>query len=293
MYQTVDGQGNITNHVVGSAPVDQEAAQNAATGALGSSASHPASDFVTVTTTVAGHALSSNVSLVKGDVGLGNVDNTADSAKPVSAAQQTALDAKATTASLTSHTSSTSNPHSVTKTQVGLGSVDNTSDVNKPVSTAQATADSAVQSAAATDATTKAAAAQAAAIAAAATDATTKANTAQANAIAASLAAPIVTNSSPTTGQTVSASTDKVDETLYMTPAGTLLALTVALPTAANSRVGQIVRGFISQIITGLTMSVAGTGTLIGSVPITSAVNSSFAYQCVSTSGNGTWIRLY
>lgn len=37
---------------------------------------------------------------------------------------------------LTSHTSSTSNPHSVTKTQVGLGNVDNTSDVNKPVSTA-------------------------------------------------------------------------------------------------------------------------------------------------------------
>lgn len=38
------------------------------------------------------------VSLVKGDVGLGNVDNTADTAKPVSTAQQTALDAKATKA---------------------------------------------------------------------------------------------------------------------------------------------------------------------------------------------------
>jgi hypothetical protein len=34
------------------------------------------------------------VALVKGDVGLGNVDNTADTAKPVSTAQQTALDAK-------------------------------------------------------------------------------------------------------------------------------------------------------------------------------------------------------
>ena len=32
---------------------------------------------------------------------------------------------------LTSHTSNTSNPHSVTKAQVGLGNVDNTSDVNK------------------------------------------------------------------------------------------------------------------------------------------------------------------
>jgi hypothetical protein len=35
--------------------------------------------------------------LVKGDVGLGNVDNTADTAKPVSTAQQTALDGKAST----------------------------------------------------------------------------------------------------------------------------------------------------------------------------------------------------
>lgn len=35
------------------------------------------------------------VSLVKGDVGLGNVDNTSDADKPVSTAQQTALDAKA------------------------------------------------------------------------------------------------------------------------------------------------------------------------------------------------------
>lgn len=34
------------------------------------------------------------LALVKGDVGLGNVDNTADTAKPVSTAQQTALDAK-------------------------------------------------------------------------------------------------------------------------------------------------------------------------------------------------------
>lgn len=40
-------------------------------------------------------ALKSALSLVKADVGLGNVDNTADAAKPVSTAQQTALDLKA------------------------------------------------------------------------------------------------------------------------------------------------------------------------------------------------------
>ncbi len=57
---------------------------------------------------------------------------------------------------IVNHLSNTSNPHNVTKAQVGLGNVDNTSDLNKPVSTAQAAADSAVASAAALDATTKA-----------------------------------------------------------------------------------------------------------------------------------------
>lgn len=46
-------------------------------------------------TTVNGHALSGNVTVTKGDIGLGNVDNTSDANKPVSTAQQTALDAKA------------------------------------------------------------------------------------------------------------------------------------------------------------------------------------------------------
>ena len=69
-------------------------------------------------------------------IGLGNVDNTADADKPISTATQTALDDKADDADLTSHTSDTSNPHSVTATQIGLGSVDNTADADKPVSTA-------------------------------------------------------------------------------------------------------------------------------------------------------------
>lgn len=52
---------------------------------------------VPTTRTVAGKALSSDVTLVKADVGLGNVDNTTDAAKPVSTAQQTALDLKVPT----------------------------------------------------------------------------------------------------------------------------------------------------------------------------------------------------
>ena len=44
-------------------------------------------------------ALKTALGLGKGDVGLGNVDNTSDTSKPISTAQQTALDAKAPLAS--------------------------------------------------------------------------------------------------------------------------------------------------------------------------------------------------
>jgi hypothetical protein len=74
--------------------------------------------------------------LNKTAVGLANVDNTADTAKPVSTAQQTALDLKAPLASPTF----TGTVAGVTKAHVGLGNVDNTADTAKPVSTAQQTA---------------------------------------------------------------------------------------------------------------------------------------------------------
>lgn len=52
------------------------------------------------TTQVNGHALSGNVNVTASDVGLGNVDDTADADKPVSTATQTALDLKADITSL-------------------------------------------------------------------------------------------------------------------------------------------------------------------------------------------------
>ena len=55
----------------------------------------------TGTQTLTNKTITSPAGLVKGDVGLGNVDNTADTAKPVSTAQQTALDLKAPLASPT------------------------------------------------------------------------------------------------------------------------------------------------------------------------------------------------
>ena len=82
--------------------------------------------------------------LDKSDVGLGNVDNTADTNKPVSIATQTALDAKAPSNSPTFTSSVRFNsPITVTglkSSDVGLGNVDNTADTAKPVSTAQQTA---------------------------------------------------------------------------------------------------------------------------------------------------------
>jgi hypothetical protein len=77
-----------------------------------------------------------SLALVKGDVGLGNVDNVADTGKPVSTAQQTALNLKANLASPTF----TGTVAGVTATHVGLGNCNNTSDASKPVSTATQTA---------------------------------------------------------------------------------------------------------------------------------------------------------
>ena len=74
--------------------------------------------------------------VTKSSLGLENVTNTSDANKPVSTAQQTALDLKANLASPTF----TGTVGGITKAMVGLGNVDNTADTAKPVSTAQQTA---------------------------------------------------------------------------------------------------------------------------------------------------------
>jgi hypothetical protein len=93
--------------------------------------------------------------VTKAHVGLGNVDNTTDAAKPVSTATQTALDAKLASAAAASTYETISNValkaplasptftgtvNGITKSMVGLGNVDNTADSAKPVSTATQTA---------------------------------------------------------------------------------------------------------------------------------------------------------
>ena len=76
--------------------------------------------------------------VTKAQVGLGSVDNTSDANKPVSTAQQSAINGVQML--LTNHENDVLNPHSVTKAQVGLGSVDNTADIDKPISAAQQSA---------------------------------------------------------------------------------------------------------------------------------------------------------
>lgn len=124
----------------------------------------PPGDAEAAVQSVAGRT--GDVTLTKSDVGLNNVNNTADSDKPVSEAQAIAISSKYSKPStgiplsdLTSgiqtslgkaDTALQSAPVSsvagrtgavtLTKTDVGLSNVDNTADTDKPVSTAQASA---------------------------------------------------------------------------------------------------------------------------------------------------------
>lgn len=99
----------------------------------------------------------------RANLGLGNVDNTADADKPISTATQAALDLKASAAMLAAHMAITVDTSmlatkaaltdlndyapinsptftgtvfGITKSMVGLGAVDNTSDESKPISSA-------------------------------------------------------------------------------------------------------------------------------------------------------------
>lgn len=78
--------------------------------------------------------------LNKAAVGLSNVDNTSDANKPISTAQQTALNGKEPAISSGNsgqYFDGTKTFKDLNKAAVGLPNVDNTSDVGKPVSTAQ------------------------------------------------------------------------------------------------------------------------------------------------------------
>jgi len=156
IYFTADAAAAL-NDIIDGAP-DLLNTLNELAAAIGDDA-----NFVTTMTTslaakapLASPTFTGTVSgVTKSMVGLGSVDNTADSAKPVSTATQTALDAKLASATAASTYETISNValkaplasptftgtvSGITKSMVGLGSVDNTADSAKPVSTATQTA---------------------------------------------------------------------------------------------------------------------------------------------------------
>lgn len=101
------------------------------TTALGLKAPLASPTFTGTVTIPTGASITAPTGLVKGDVGLGNVDNTSNSTE------------RAATATLTNKTLTSpviNTPTGIVKGDVGLGNVDNTSDASKPVSTAQQTA---------------------------------------------------------------------------------------------------------------------------------------------------------
>ena len=91
----------------------------------------------------AGVFVNRNISQYKSDLSLDNVDNTSDANKPISTAQQSALDGKEdsiTAGTVSQYFRGDKTFQTLDKSSVGLGNTDNTSDVDKPISTAQQTA---------------------------------------------------------------------------------------------------------------------------------------------------------
>lgn len=90
--------------------------------------------------------------------------------------------------------------------------------------------------------------------------------------------------SAPTTGATVVVETG--DTWLLVTPAGTLAALTITLPTDRTD--GEIVRVISTQILTALT--VGGAGTSVAGAPTTLAANGFFEMAYSATLNS--WFRV-
>lgn len=103
---------------------------------------------------------------------------------------------------------------------------------------------------------------------------------------------PTVTLTSPLTGATITG-VPTVNETHYVTPAGTIAALTWNLPKASDARVGQTKTFCSNQIITALTVTALGGGVKAGAALAAAAQNVSYTFQCVSIVGSvATWLRL-
>lgn len=89
-----------------------------------------------VSTTINGYRLDSNILLTKSDIGLGNVDNTSDVAKPVSLLQQALADTKVDKSTTINGIPLNTSNVTIPASSLGFSNIDNTSDMNKPISIA-------------------------------------------------------------------------------------------------------------------------------------------------------------
>lgn len=162
------GPGNLTGAVVATLTANQAVFLTLTDGAI-YVVDQPDLDLAAMTAHLASTA--NPHATTKAQVGLGSVDNTADSAKPVSTAQAAAIQVAKDAAIASASATATAKVNTAKSNTIGIASADATAKANTAQTNAYA------------DATSKANSAQAAAIAAASADATAKANTAQAAAI--------------------------------------------------------------------------------------------------------------
>lgn len=86
--------------------------------------------------------INTELDISKADLGLDKVDNTSDASKPVSVAQQSALDLKVNKSDVIGIVNGGTGSSTLVgaKTNLQINNVDNTSDINKPISNLQQTA---------------------------------------------------------------------------------------------------------------------------------------------------------
>jgi len=140
------GLGNVDNTSDANKPISTavQAALTNITDSIGSIDIVGLSNLVSTKAPIASPTFTGTVGgITAAMVGLGNVDNTSDLAKPISTATQAAIDAEIARAQAAeSGFASKDNPTftgtiaGITKAMVGLSNVDNTSDLAKPISTA-------------------------------------------------------------------------------------------------------------------------------------------------------------